>query len=66
MKRREIIREAKLLVAHNGSYKVLEFGMELFFNSCPSDDPRYPFAEEIVNEACAQAYRVIDFLKLED
>lgn len=66
MKRREIIHEAKRLVAHSGAYNVLEFGEELFLNYCPNDDPRYPFAEEIVEEACKQAYRVIDFLKIEE
>lgn len=62
MKRREIVKAAKILVAHDGAHKVLEFGMELFLNSCPNDDPRYPYREEIVTEACRQAYRVLDFL----
>lgn len=62
MKRREIVREAKLLIAHDGAFRVLEFGMELFLNSCPSDDPRYPYREKIVEEAGRQADRVLDFL----
>lgn len=66
MKRREIIQEAKKMVAHSGAFNVLEFGTELFFNYCSTDDPRYPFAEEIVEEACKQSYRVLDFLGMDD
>lgn len=62
MNKREILKEAKRLVAHHGAYGVLDNGMEFFIGSCPSDDPRYPFAEEIVDESYRQAYRVLDFL----
>lgn len=62
MGRREIVKAAKQLVAHDGPFRVLEFGSELLNNVCVPDDPRYPHREEILQEACRQAIRVLDFL----
>ena len=62
MKRREIIRAAKMMVIYHGPSNVLEFGEELFDNNTNRDMPEWPHKEEIIAEAVIQAERIYDFL----
>lgn len=65
MKRSQIIDAARHLVLDSGPANVLEFGHEMFENSCPRDDPRWAHREAIVAEAYKQADRVYRFFGYE-